>query len=634
MAQYELNLHDYWRIIKRRYLTVTLTFVFVLLSTFIYTSLQDPVFETSATIQIERGTKLGRDLGIEFASYDSWTETVTYVRIINSPIVYEELAKNLGLLEGLTDRVQIDSIIGRVGSKIEAKRVRDTNLIQIVGISTNPEEAAVLSNEAVKAFMSKNLEARSKNSREIKEFIGEQLRQAEEKLKITEETRREFVENNEVTGLGDQLTSRFLRLQEQKDDLLKKYTVAHPEVRKISSQIAKIEKRLKELPASELELARFVRDVKINEEAFMLLKRKYKDAELAEANESQNIVLISPAAIPTYPVRPNKELNMMIGILMGILLGLIFALITENLDTSIGTIEDVEAFLQIPVLGVIPHIEFDKKERSLLSKGGASKVQKYDKMYNSLIFFHSLRSPFVEAYHTLRTNVKLGTAEKRGTSVLFTSSGVNEGKSVTSMNYSISASMVGIKTLLIELDLRRPTVSKIFGLPKEMGLTNILQGNVKWQDVIKGTSDFMMGKMGVESVLKSPGLENLKILTCGSIPPNPVDLLNSEEIGRLLAQFKKEFDLVVLDCPPVLLFADSMIIANKVDSVIIVYQVGKMARGALKRTKIQLENTKAHILGVVLNDIRASEMESRYGYYYSTYKYYNEAGQKKEENKT
>ena len=437
-----------------------------------------------------------------------------------------------------------------------------------------------------------------------------------------EEARIKFIEKTEATGLGAQLSTRLLALQQQREALLERYTTAHPEVKKIDSQISVLENQLKKLPASDAELARLTRDVKVNEDAFLILKRKYKDAELSEADSTQRITVLSRAVVPNVPARPNKKLNLAIGIMMGMMLGLIFALIMENLDTSIGTIEDVESYLKLSVLGVIPHIDTEKE---VMAFKGKKKIQKIEKLYHSLILFHNTRSPFVEAYHSLRTNIKFQNLSSKGAAVLFTSAGVGEGKSVTSVNYAISASIVGIKTVLVELDLRRPTINKIFGLARELGLSNVLQGNANWRTALKGTSDFILGRMGMDNVLKTPGLENLKILTCGTLLPNPVDILNSQELPRLIADLKREFDLVVFDSPPVLLFADAMIASGKMDGVILVYQVGRMARGALNRAKIQLENVKANIKGVVLNDIRASELESKYGYYYSSYKYYSKS---------
>ncbi|MCX7956613.1 MAG: CpsD/CapB family tyrosine-protein kinase, partial [Endomicrobia bacterium] len=140
-------------------------------------------------------------------------------------------------------------------------------------------------------------------------------------------------------------------------------------------------------------------------------------------------------------------------------------------------------------------------------------------------------------------------------------------------------------------------------------------------EVVHTTTDFLLGGMDVERILSVPGLENFSFISCGNVPPNPVDLLSSNYTAEIFSQLKKKFEIIVLDTPPVLLFADALILSKYATYVVLVYRVGKIARGALRRAKDMLLSIKANIVGVVLNDIKTEEMEPRYGYYYA-YKYY------------
>jgi len=241
-----------------------------------------------------------------------------------------------------------------------------------------------------------------------------------------------------------------------------------------------------------------------------------------------------------------------------------------------------------------------------------------------MIVYHSSKSPFVESYHTLRTNIKFAKEDLigMGSTILFSSAGVMEGKTQTAINFALAASQTGIKTLYVELDLRRPSVHKIFGIKRIPGFTDCVLGKKRLNEVIRGTTDFLLGELALDKLLHTPGLENFKILPCGTIPPNPVDLLNSHLVADIFDELKRNFELIIVDCPPVLLFADTLVISKYVDSAILVYRVGRIARGALKRAKDQLVNMKAKVIGIVLNDIKSTEMEPRYGYYYA-YKYYN-----------
>jgi Mrp family chromosome partitioning ATPase len=297
----------------------------------------------------------------------------------------------------------------------------------------------------------------------------------------------------------------------------------------------------------------------------------------------------------------------------------LLAIILENLDTSIGTIEDVEKFLNVPVLGIIPRIDAEVKRRQL---PGNPKEQKGLANRSKLIVYHTTKSPFVEAYHTLRTNLKFLLPKSKGNIIAFSSAGIGEGKTLSACNFALAAAQSGIKTLLVESDLRMPSVHRIFGLPRDPGFSDCLIGTKQWSQILRGTTDFLMGGMNMEKILQSPGIENLNLITSGPIPPNPVDLFNAANVGKIFAEMAEQYELVILDCPPILLFADTLILGTNISGTVIVYRVGKMARGALKRAKDQLTNVKAKVFGVVLNDITSSDMEPHYGYYYSS-KYYS-----------
>ena len=317
----------------------------------------------------------------------------------------------------------------------------------------------------------------------------------------------------------------------------------------------------------------------------------------------------------------------MVGAFLGVFLGFIFSLLIENLDTSIGTIEDVEKFLDLPVLGIIPHIDLDSALLSSLMKQNRSSRKRNPKiveMRGKLLFHHSSKSPFVEAYHTLRTNLKLTFLKDTGKVIGFTSAGISEGKTLTASNFALAAAQSGIKTLLVESDFRRPTVHWLFGINRNPGFSDCIMGTKRWPEVVRTTTDFLMSDFGTEKILSIPGIENLSLITSGPIITNVVDLLNSPLMPAIIKEMSSQYELVILDCPPALLFSDALIMGAHTDGMIIVYQVARMARRALKRTKDQLSNIKTPVLGVVLNNVKTAEMGQYYGYgYYYSYKYYS-----------
>lgn len=615
--RYELNLYDYWRIIKRRKFIVFSAVVFCFLFSWIYTNLQTPIYQATAVVKIEPSL-IVPGISTEMLGWDMLNAVNTEVKIINSAVIAEKTAFKLGLITDFTDEPTRQSVIFSIQSKIKAERVADSNLVRIIATSSNKEETAKLANATAEVYIEKGIEDRTKRARELREFIEKQLLDAEKNLKESEERLRKFTEENKTTGVGGQLAVELVTLQSKKNELLKTYTEKHPEIVALNQKIKFIEEQLTKLPKEELEYARLTRELKLNEELYTLLAKRHKEAQISEADRVQTAFIVTPATVPSSPIKPNFVNNVSLGAFVGVILGLIFAFIVEHLDTSIATIEEVETFLGLPVIGVIPHIQ--PKD---IKKTFKKKKETIDAIKNKLVIYHSQKSPYLESYHTLRTNIKFSQEhiETRGI-VLFTSAGIAEGKTLTAVNFALSAAIAGIKTVFVELDLRRPSVHRWFGLNRVPGFTECIAGRKSIDEIIHTTTDFLLGGLEVDRIISTPGLENFYFITCGNIPPNLTDLLSSSHTVEVLSELEEKYELVVLDTPPVLLFADALILAKYSTYVVLVYRVGRIARGALKRAKDMLVSAKANIVGVVLNDIRTEEMEPRYGYYYA-YKYYS-----------
>jgi tyrosine-protein kinase Etk/Wzc len=617
--KYELNLYDYIRILKRRKFVFLTGIIAGLLFSIIYTNLQTPIYQAYAVVKIEPSLIIP-GVSTEMLGWDMLNAVNTEVKVINSAVIAERTAKKLGLITDETPKDVASAIISSIQSKIQAERISDSNLVKIIATSSNKDEVAKLANTTAEVYIEKGIEDRTRRAKELREFIEKQLTDAEQNLRMSEEKLRKFTEETKTTGVGGQLAIELLTLQAKREELLKIYTEKHPDVVAINQKIKFIEEQLTKLPKEELEYARLTREVKLNEELYTLLAKRYKEAQISEADRVQTATIVTPAKPPSSPVKPNRITNLSLGGFIGFILGIIFAFIVEHLDTSIATIEEVETYLGLPVLGVIPHIEDKTKKRHKFLFLGIK--DEMSDVKNKLVIYHSAKSPYVETYHTLRTNIKFSQEhiETRGI-VLFTSAGIGEGKTLTSVNFALSSALAGIKTVYIEFDLRRPLVHRWFGINRVPGITDYILGRKMYEEIAHTTTDFLLGGIEVERIIATPGLENFVFIPCGNIPPNPVDLLSSPKTFEILSELKEKFELVVIDTPPVLLFADALILSKYATYVILVYRVGRIARGALKRAKDLLVSIKANLVGVVLNDIRAEEMEPRYGYYYA-YKYY------------
>jgi capsular exopolysaccharide synthesis family protein len=283
------------------------------------------------------------------------------------------------------------------------------------------------------------------------------------------------------------------------------------------------------------------------------------------------------------PVFPNVTLNFLLGAGVGLIFGFGIAFLLEHLDTSVKSLEDVERYLQVPVLAVIP------KDVGVLHK-------------------QSGMSPDAEAYRILRTNIEFNRKNPEDNSITVVSGGAGEGKSTTLVNLAYVCAQGGYTTLMIDADLRRPRLHTFFDINNSVGLTNYLTTDLALEDVI----------------LQTP-VDNLYFLPSGILPADAAGILNSRRMSELLQDVKQRFDLVLVDSPPILGVSDAAVLASEVDLTMVVVQHRKLPRNMLMRVKQAVENVGGQVIGVVLNNVDVRS-DSQYQYYTSYYTYYAPTG--------
>jgi polysaccharide biosynthesis transport protein len=286
------------------------------------------------------------------------------------------------------------------------------------------------------------------------------------------------------------------------------------------------------------------------------------------------------ATAETNPSRPKVGLLLGIGSALGLILGLVLAFFLEYLDTSVKSLDDVERYLGVPVLAVIP------KDVGVLHK-------------------QSGLSPDAEAYRILRTNIEFNRRSADANAITVVSGGAGEGKSTTLVNLAYICAQGGYNTLMIDGDLRRPKLHTFFDINNSVGLTNYLTTALTLEDVI----------------LQTP-IENLYFMPSGILPADAAGILNSRRMSELIADVKNRFDLVLIDSPPILGVSDASVLSSEVDLTIIVIQHRKLPRNMLMRVKQAIENVGGNLLGVVLNNVDVRS-DSQYQYYTSYYTYYS-----------
>ena len=450
--------------------------------------------------------------------------------------------------------------------------------------------------------------------------------------------------SGKVSTYFDELNKRLVEMALKRTELATSFTDEHPQIQELRVQASDIlesmvseldkqvgltqrrmqdlqnsmddaERKYQGLPEQALELERMKRTVRINEELFDLLEKKYQEVLIQEAEKVQEVSLVRPAMLSYMRVNPVRTAQTaMAGLILGLVLGLIIALVLEAMDTSVGTIEEVETFLEVPVIGFVPHLTHDEAMElfsgvdELATSGHALERQ------IRLISHFAPPSTIAEAYRSLRTNLLYSqTGDHRV--ILVSSSTVKEGKSTISANLAVVVAQQGARVLLIDGDMRKPMQHHTFGLKRDPGLSECLLGQTEWQDAVKRFSDVMLGDMGIDQALLTPGLDQLDILTCGKAASNPPDLLAAPEMSKILEEVRQEYDMVLIDMPPMLHTTDATILASKVDGVLLVYHIGSVVRGALKRVKSNIESVGGKVLGVVLNGVRGDLSAD-----YSTYK--------------
>jgi capsular exopolysaccharide synthesis family protein len=345
---------------------------------------------------------------------------------------------------------------------------------------------------------------------------------------------------------------------------------------------------------------------------------KTNQASLQVVDQARNMNVADPAVTPRIPVGPNRFRVILIGLLLSLALGVVLALVIEFLDNTVKTTDDVERLLNLPTLAVIPSVGSRKSRLLLVSKKGdelALTVKgafKKDGLakpapqteINEMLAGKS-QSVLAEAYRGLRTSVLLSAAGSPPKTILFTSSQPGEGKSTTTVNTGVSLAMLGAKVLIIDADLRRPTIHKALNMDSSPGLSTFLS-----------QKDADLG--GLIQVTETP---NLSALVCGPLPPNPAELISSERMKDLLRLASEDFDHILIDSPPLISVTDPVILATLTQGVVLVVHGGRSKRAIVKRARQELAHVGAKIFGVVLNNVDL-EKEGYDDYYYSRYNSY------------
>jgi len=659
------TLRDYLGILDRRKWLVILAFLVTLATTVVMTYRAAPIYRTSARVLLSGPAyvPIGGQKENEPVLLPAPSTIDTMIEMIKGPAVAQRAAGKVGL--GLDAK--------EVQKRLTVQRVGGTDLIQIDVEDTDPIRAKHLADAVAEATIELNLEGRRRHFTDVRRYLEAQLAAATQRLREAEAALERFrsrggnvslsqesalklqklseFEAQRVTlqvdikrleeeikqarggtvvvGTGGEgaaespivkeLRNQLVKLEVELAGLRSQFTDEYPVVKAtmakiqetrealrreaanqaifLESQLAALRARDKALgdiiqrlsaevadvPVRELELARLTRDQKVAEESYLFLARKLEEARILETSIGSEVRIVSAAEVPNTPVKPQKTRNTLFGAALGLFLGIGAAFLAEFLDDTLKTPEDVERSLGVPVLGVIPATGRTRSGGLPLLNGQGS------------------RSPLIEAFRILRTNLSLANPDRPLKTLLVTSPIVNEGKSTTAANLAISFAQGGNQVWLVNCDLRRRFLDNSFPKREGVGLSTLLAGMSELEDVMIPT-----------------GVEGLSYLPAGTSVPSPPDLLGSRRMEAFLGAARERASVAVLDSPPVVV-ADPVVLATKVDGVLLVVRAGQTPKGVAREAVKQLKSAGGNLLGVVLNGVPTGRSGYRYGYYYGHY---------------
>ena len=492
--------------------------------------------------------------------------------------------------------------------------------------------------------------------------LNKQLLEAENERKMAEAAYRVNKEPGAAAvlaasgakeGGARELESQLATLKQKREQLLAENTEEWPEVKELQKQIALVQKQIQdansnvvvtESKALEMRYHQALQreqalrtafdeqrgatrnqneaainyhiiqqEIETNKGLLDGLLQRAKENDVILAGTPNNLHITDYAIPPRMPIGPNRLQGILLAFIFSFGFGVCLAVMLEYLDDSVRSTEDVSKVLRLPTLATIPALRKGSTPRQLLPSQATSLLQTRNgngngngKSNSALLLDLDKRSPLAEAYRRLRTSVLLSSPGHAPKTLVITSCVPSEGKSTTAINLAVSLAQTGARVLVIDADMRRPTVHTSFGIENRGGLSNILSNEMSSAETL--------------ALVQKEKVSGLYLLTSGPIPPNPAELVGSEQMRKLLIELGSTFDHIVIDTPPIASFTDGVLLSAIADGVILVIHANECSRKVIQRSQQALQEVRARVLGVVLNRIHIRSSDHNDYYYHSYYK--------------
>jgi Mrp family chromosome partitioning ATPase/capsular polysaccharide biosynthesis protein len=556
-----MTLEHYWTVLIKQWKFIVICFVFVGVGAYIGSRLMTPVYQSSVLVEISIRS------GNSQADYNSLLASdqlvQTEAQLATSDPVLREVASHYKWLT-----------IGQLAKEVTSSVKLNTQLFEIDVLDPDPKQAATLANDIAATLIKQQLDAAQQNNSKSQQQIQRDLDATQQKI--------------------DSITSQVGQLQAQEAALLQQV-----QLQKGNQQN---QQQVKDEATLHAQIAVLQAQLTRLQQQYTQWQTALVQLELTEAQNSNFLIIAQPAQPGLTPVRPQILLNTAGGLLAGLFLGFLLAILREQFDTRVRTPEALTQVLDWPLLATIQLI--DKKEELINPSGHHANV---------------------EAYRILRTNIGFSMLDRPLHTMMVTSAIPHEGKSTIAANLAIFMAKSGKNTLLIDADLRRPTLHAQFQLPVDkMGLSNAimafsqLQFGASTPSSPSGQSSTLFSSgFSLERYMHSVGIPNLYVMPSGPLPPNPPELLDSKVMERFFVAIAKcGAEVIIFDTPPLLGLSDASILVPKVDGAIVVVDIGRANKKHLTQLKTILTNAGGHILGCVVNKQRQRGKDTAYSYYY------------------
>jgi capsular exopolysaccharide synthesis family protein len=558
-------------------------------------SQETPMYQASTRFVIMRAATTGYD----YYAYLDYQQLIT---------TYTQLLSTDTLLAQVSEEVGFPVYAGQAN----AEQIGETQFVRLTVTHQDPTKAAIIANALVSVLIGQNEQLQSVRYDSTKTNLQNRANQALNQIEILQNQieelsmktlQEQIVEvEKQIEGLQIEVTDLEVKianidsLTPSQPELLQKFQYqadlnqVQPVLKmyqEIYTQLVVMGEPVQNENSSSTQMERLERTLDLYEQIYFTSLSSLENINLSQAQSTPNVVQVEPATIPKnqYTPRPMQTAGLYSGVGFIAMAGLAFLI--EYLDDTVKTPDDVKSILGLPVIGLVADMN--------------GKGLKRRKIKRSVFVVDKPRSPITEAFRSLRTSLEFYSIDQPLKLIIVTSPGPEEGKTTIATNLAVILARGSKKVLLLDADMRRPNIHSHLDIRNRIGLSDLIRKRLSFEDVVQVSDE----------------IENLSVITSGSLPPNPSELLNSKRMSEIIEELKSGFDVVVIDTPPAIV-TDAQILATKVDGVIYVLKAGKTRAMAAQKPLEEFERVGAQVIGVVMNRIPRNR-----DYYYGGFNYYS-----------